>query len=550
MTIQLRVILLLIFCSVKVLSESTETPLSPYDNKLTIVRTYKKNDYSFTRLLSMSCLERIPLTNLRDGYQKLQSCTLQRRIARWDSLLTAQPARNCRCYVFRNMTSTSRQNTFACCEKYPNNQPLDPWKCMKQINMYSAELRYMFNHKCLTTAVVDRLSFFKKVLISERDGNKSMIDREKFAELANDTENRLLIFIGEREERNHILCMTYLKPGGLLTRPMTGHYYFSSVNVQHSISNLLRGDYLHRRTGQTCEYEEELLRQILVMWICTKLNLALLALNLAYVLIIWCFLFNKSGRAYGMTRYRHWFAMTDIVWIIWRCQESVHLDTQWRDHLPYLCIITNYVCYICQTGSLYMMSISSYERFQAIARPLLQTNKRAVTTLLMISSGFLVGFFTSSINLANILTMTDPSAPKTCHMRNSKMTEQSLLFVVLCKILNLVLVYIFPAILLICCNIATLVFINRKAHLQHSCTTRKYKETLNYNLGFIVLCSLGIICCLPKPILELLMAQKMYSSTDGEMDRSMGEVIADGVFMNLTVIAFMLNTAVGMRYSV
>ena len=296
--------------------------------------------------------------------------------------------------------------------------------------------------------------------------------------------------------------------------------------------------------GKTCSPDFPLYDQMLVIWICAKLNYLLLLLNLAFLIKLWYSLGTHREKCRLATSYKSWFVASNMLWIIWRLQETVHLDTEWRSQCPYLCIVTNYLCYICQTGSLYMMALSSFERFQAIARPLTRT----VTRTPCIAIGFLVGLLTSCINLANILTINDIAVAKTCHMRSNYITMRSLLFMLLCKILNLCLVYIIPAIFLICCNVATLVSINKKAYLEDSCTNH-YKDKLNHNLIFVVLCSLAIVCCLPKPILELLMVGKMFSSADGSLGRSTGEVIADGVFINLTVIAFMLNTAVGIKYS-
>ena len=384
------------------------------------------------------------------------------------------------------------------------------------------------------------------------DGNETR-NKETRPE-ANYTLYHFIGGFGSKETGGKIKCVSYIVPGGLLRLPYIGFCLVSSRATVlwncNARKKLILG--LTVSESKSCKTNDKLYMQILVIWICAKLNYILLAFNLAFVVRLWYSLKVKINNN-SINRccfklscgYKNWFAATNVFWMIWRVQETGHLDTQWRNHVPYLCIITNYICYICQTGSLYMMALSSHERFKALSKPLMKPANRPVQIVI----GFIMGLFTSSINLTNILTVDDPDVAKTCKMRNGNMSEASLLFLLICKILNLCLVYIVPAIFLICCNIATLVTINKKIYLTNSCMNR-YKYKLNYNISFVVLCSLGMVCCLPKPILELLMVQRIFSSSDGTLTRSTGEVIADGVFMNLTVIAFMLNTAVGMKYSV
>ena len=263
-------------------------------------------------------------------------------------------------------------------------------------------------------------------------------------------------------------------------------------------------------------------------------------LAIIVVIIIWEWRSGKNTK-------RHFtcaFVCMNIIWMIWRLQETLNWDTNWRSNHPYLCIFTNYVAYSAEAGILYMFACTSLHRYQAVARPL-RWRSRSMPRFLdasAIITGILVGIIISTLNLIALLDMGDRHIKQFCSFNNDA-ANIPLLFIMVVKVLNLGLVFVLPFLVTLVSNSAMfIVLLMAKKKVVRS------KNHSKFNWKFLVLSCVIIAFCLAKPATELKLAVETYQN--GRLaGRGPGDIIVEGVMWNLTTLAYMINTLAGIKYS-
>ena len=235
----------------------------------------------------------------------------------------------------------------------------------------------------------------------------------------------------------------------------------------------------------------EALRAHYVTWVLAKMNYCLLT---AIFLLIICLYVRWTCQHGAHQRYRKKFFLpllvtVNIVWLIWRLQETLQWEINWRENYPYLCMFTNSVCYVSEAQCLYLFAYSSLERCHAVAAPLKwRATNTTVARRLAIVVGFVVGMISSTLNIILISTMDDKDIMKTCTI--TELPSQQTLplhFLIGIKIINLLCVYCLPCSVLILANIAIIVAGKYRNRIKSSRTRRNKK--LSYIFGFLVFSS-------------------------------------------------------------
>ena len=203
--------------------------------------------------------------------------------------------------------------------------------------------------------------------------------------------------------------------------------------------------------SDTCIGDEEIhIRKVL--WGCAKVNYSILGGDIVVV----CIMLIRYQLRKGTKTSRHYvlaFVIMNLVWVTWRLQETLDWDMNWRANNPYACIFTNYVRYGVEAGILYMFACTSLHRLHAVTRPF-QWRSRSMPRLLdaaAISSGVLVGLIISALNLLALLYMGDDQIVKFCRFTPDA-AKTPLHFLMVVKVLNLILVFVLPFMIIILSN--------------------------------------------------------------------------------------------------
>ena len=291
--------------------------------------------------------------------------------------------------------------------------------------------------------------------------------------------------------------------------------------------------------------EAGLLKAQSVSWVLAKINYGLVlstCLLITGLTVLW--------RHYSRKRYRKKFFLpflvtVNIMWLMWRLQETLQWESRWRDDHAYLCMVTNFICYLSEAQSLYLLAYSSLERYHAVAAPLmwLTFNKTRARQLAILMGG-ITGIIGSLLNIIFVFLANDSTIMKTCTI--SQYLDKHLMnFLIAIKIINLVCVYCLPCVGLAAANIA-IMFAGKHKHRQIR-SSRRQPQNMSYVYPSLIFSSLFMLCCLPRPIFDLKLAFDMVHT--GEVTVSAGEIVTDGIIWNLTTLAFVLNTVMGMRYA-
>ena len=291
--------------------------------------------------------------------------------------------------------------------------------------------------------------------------------------------------------------------------------------------------------------EAGLLKAQSVSWVLAKINYGLVlstCLLITGLMVLW--------RHYSRKRYRKKFFLpflvtVNVMWLLWRLQETLQWESRWRDDYAYLCMVTNSVCYLSETQSLYLFAYSSLERYHAVAAPLmwLTFNKTRARQLAILMGG-IIGIIGSLLNIIFVFLVNDSTIMKICTI--SQYLDKHLMnFLIAIKIINLVCVYCLPCVALTAANIA-IIFAGKHKRRQIR-SSRKQPHRVSYVYPLLTFSSLFMLCCLPRPIFDLKLTFDMVHT--GEVTMNAREIVTDGIIWNLATLAFALNTVMGMRYA-
>ena len=256
------------------------------------------------------------------------------------------------------------------------------------------------------------------------------------------------------------------------------------------------------------------------------------------------------------SKYMLGFLLSNYMWVLWRLQETLEWDLRWRQyHVPYVCLFTNTFFYLSQSEALYLFAFSSGWRFYAVFSPLKwqQKMKGGVLHRLVVPSvGVLVAAVCSALNILAALLTRDSSVLRLCRFPVLPDDLEKLVFSV--KVASTLLVHVMPCCLVIGWNIALVShsrhhFLQRqKSRFRHcaSSTMKREQQKLKRNLVLCLISALLVLLCLPAPVIELWKACVVYLA-DGMADHNAH--LADTFLCNLTVIAMLLNTLAGLRFS-
>ena len=524
------------------------------------------------------CLERMVTTvDMKTFSDELLTCVMTKIknyfIQNWDDMFKKKREKKSRCklkcFVFQD-TGTSTEKKYLC-DSCPGRQPpVDAEQCLKEEGV--PVKRKVLKHISPVIACFSPTGLTKMTNENDKTISPSAIV-VPYSHVSNatngstDTENEHKYFLShddpEYSASHNLTCVSYLILQKVSQKPYEGVCHVDST-ASKSLTDMIRfcglsghGNKLQisiYRDSGSCQNTGELWQAMKIPWICAKLNYALIGINMITSMIV-CLVMKCSNRR--KPKYMHWFVLSNMMWVAWRMQETVNVDTRWRDEIPCLCMFTGFLGYTSQSVSLYLMAGTSIDRMQMITSPIKsqrrhKTGTVADNTVVTLAFGFLVGVVCSVLNIAAVVLMKDPLVARTCQLSTIP-ADDSLEFLLFVKIFSVMLIYAVPCAMLVYCNMAAV--IARRKQMFESLirsSSRNYikrQKRATMRLRFILFCSTLIIISLPKPIFDLQNAFELYSA--GELSiRSQDKEIAEGVLTNLTVVAFLLNTVVGMKFSI
>ena len=288
-----------------------------------------------------------------------------------------------------------------------------------------------------------------------------------------------------------------------------------------------------------------------VAWLLAKFNYVLVLSTILCVLLP-----NTRSRLIGQnvrtSQSVYAFIIVNAVWMIWRLQETLHWDTKWQNHVPYICVATNTIRYLMEGVALFLFACTSLERYQAIAGSLLSyvSGKKVKQAAIASSVGIVVGLISSILNIVALYMMGNSSVLlKTCSVPHNM--SMSLMPLIVAKVVSLVAMYLVPCSIMATANCAMSSIVRRRTSQNLGrCYSKKQRDSskkTNIISSFLVLSSVFMVCCVSKPLYELYVV--ITISTGGSVKAELGTMLLDAITWNLTTIAYTINTALGLRYT-
>ena len=283
-----------------------------------------------------------------------------------------------------------------------------------------------------------------------------------------------------------------------------------------------------------------------ILWISAKMNYFLTATDILLIIVLLLRHIYKGKRKQKLFMLA--FISMNLVWMVWRVQETLNWDNRWRSDSPYMCIFTNYIRYTVEGGALYTFAITSIHRLQAVSRPL-QWHTQPVPRLVNAAAvivGLLVGVLVSTLNLVALLSTGESQVTKTCTITHDT-ANIPMYFILVVKVLNLSAMFVLPFLVIMVAN--TVMFVLLQMARRRAPRKKKIsKSKVSSSWAFLCLSSLIGAFFLAKPASELKMAERMYRA--GEVPTwSRADVIAEGVLWNLTTLAMIVITLAGIKFS-
>ena len=281
-------------------------------------------------------------------------------------------------------------------------------------------------------------------------------------------------------------------------------------------------------------------------WVLAKVNYVLLCMLPVVTLSLTVRIKRVEAPVYNKWRYLWCVSVLHILWVIWRLQETLHWDTQWRRNVQYSCIFTNTAYYWIEAVAQYLFACTSVERFYAIHAPLLwfrmkshQGYKKQTA-----ACGFVTGTLCSLLNISAVYTS---ALFQTCQL--SDPSGAPVRFLIFVKSLNLTLIYLLPCTCLLAFNIA-MICATRNAiqKFREGRSLQQSRKRVTLKVSFLVLLSAFMVFCLPSPIYELIMTVNLiYPGVS--IYKSAANIITEAILWNINTIAFTMNITVALFFS-
>ena len=247
------------------------------------------------------------------------------------------------------------------------------------------------------------------------------------------------------------------------------------------------------------------------------------------------------------------FGVLNVLWMMWRLQETLQWDTKWQDDVPYICVATNTLQYLVEALALFLFACTSLGRYQAISSPLLNsvTKNKVKMVVLSLIVGVITGSICSVLNMVALSVMTSPPALllKRCNIPNN--VHDKLIILIIAKVLSLLVMYLVPCGIMSTANIGMFLSLRRERKKKLGrCYSRKQKSRKTSMISsFLVFSSVFMVCCVSKPIFEVYLAIRIHMGVSYRRDLDTIGILLDAITWNLTTIAFIINAVMGIRYT-
>ena len=309
--------------------------------------------------------------------------------------------------------------------------------------------------------------------------------------------------------------------------------------------------------------EWKLIHSYKASWILAKINYLLISLTLFMI-----FIRSLRSKLIGVRMRQHYhvilFGFLNGCWLIWRLQETINMESKWQRHVPYICIGTNTICYVVECISLYLFTVTSMQRCHALLTPLPVSQTSTYTKhkkyKLAIASGLPVAVLCSVLHVVALYRMQDPDIIKSCTIlpqHDVTGAVHSFVFLLVVKALSLCFIYLLPCFFMALSNIMMIITLQRRLNKRMRIGRRismsgqtSLNRKFHLTSSFILFSSVFLLCCLTRPVYELVMTVNMHLDQGTGERMAVHNVVLNAIICNLTAVAFTINTVVGLNYSV
>jgi hypothetical protein len=200
--------------------------------------------------------------------------------------------------------------------------------------------------------------------------------------------------------------------------------------------------------------------------------------------------------------------------------------------------------------SLFLFAWTSVERYQALAGSLLTQlgRKKMKMFIVALVAGAITGGVCSVLNFIALVIMDRPLVLRNCSVSHDQAVNMVPLIVV--KVVSLLAMYVVPCMIMAAANIAMSTSVSKKASQTIGrCHSKKRNGKKTKVISrFLVFSSIFMVCCVSKPVFEVYIALKMHLGVVSDGRDTVG-MLLDAITWNLTTIAYVINTVLGIRYT-
>jgi hypothetical protein len=172
--------------------------------------------------------------------------------------------------------------------------------------------------------------------------------------------------------------------------------------------------------------------------------------------------------------------------------------------------------------------------------------------MLAVAVGVVTGALCSLLNIM-ALCIVSSSQPSPVLLKTCKLPRDvtgNLVPLIVAKVLSLLAIYLVPCVTMVTANIIMSRNVNRKANqsIRRSNNKSQRRNRTKVISGLLVFSSIFMVCCMSKPVFELYLAIRIHVDVPLE-DRETKGMLLDAITWNLTTLAYVINTVLGIRYA-
>ena len=191
-----------------------------------------------------------------------------------------------------------------------------------------------------------------------------------------------------------------------------------------------------------------------IAWIFTKVNYVLTGGGLLFNIRVLVMLSKYEDDSDDIV-YLHLKSLNafNILWLLWRFQQSLNWDTGWQKYVPYICHVTNAIEILSESVEMYTVVSLSLQRAMSILYPIrwrLFVKRKLMLALIILVSVILGG---SSIILktAAIFTLKNTETKTTCTILKAQV--ENLQWVIASTIARASVIFALPFLVTLISNI-------------------------------------------------------------------------------------------------